>query len=891
MSRSEPHAETPMPPSPRVAAPIIVDPQTLAGLPMSQIIARVAMLESALRESEDRLRLLVDAVTEYSIFTLDPDGVIESWNTGAERMKGYSHDEAMGLDFSMLFPPADREAGRPRQLLEQARAHGSHKHTGWLLKKDGTLLWSDVVINSMLDDRGHHTGFVKVVRDLTEQHRLEAAQNSFYNAFNHEFKMPITAIQGFAELLTDVDVHEQEHFVQRIESNTTRLLTMVEELIDNARLRPGQLPIRLQVVDLAALVRRTVSELATRAEISRVRITADVPMRALADPAAMERVIANLVIKALTDSPANSDITIACEPSEDAVVVTISDQGRGTVDRDLGSIFLEFERGRVANDHDAGSGLGLASVQRLVDIQGGTVDLVSDVAVGTTVTIRLPRAPAAAPEQPHAPDAVPEQPPRSRWRSPLLRQRSRRTQSLTGGTRRGNAGADPPLPADVGSAAHRAPDVDMTPRNAAERALAVLLERSHAAPDYALPELFSQYGQAIGVSRVVAYLADLQARSLAPLLGPGVQDRASHVDVLSVDRTIAGRAFQHLEVVQQVVQDDGSTDERLQVWLPLVDGTERLGVLAVTLPGAHALDAHGGALRERLLTFASVAAELIASKTKHGDTLVRLRRTRDMSLAAEMQWSLLPPLAFVSDDVTITGGVEPAYGVGGDTIDYAVDPGLAHLAVFDAMGHGLPSAQLSALTVSAYRNARRGGLGLPALARSIDTAVASVFGADAFATGVVVQLDTETGVLRWINAGHPAPLLLRNGRLVRTLDVEPMLPFGLGRLAEGQGVHVGQERLEPGDMVLLHSDGVVEARSIRGAFFGTDRLVELLTLHLAAGLPPTETMRRVTLALLEHHHDKLSDDVSFLLLQYRPQPRLEQRRVVRREGLEGSSTQ
>lgn len=90
-------------------------------------------------------------------------------------------------------------------------------------------------------------------------------------------------------------------------------------------------------------------------------------------------------------------------------------------------------------------------------------------------------------------------------------------------------------------------------------------------------------------------------------------------------------------------------------------------------------------------------------------------------------------------------------------------------------------------------------------------------------------------------------------------------------------------------MVLLHSDGVIEARSTRGAFFGTDRLVELLTLHLAAGLPPPETMRRVTLTLLEHHHDQLSDDAGFLLLQDRPQPRLEQRRVVKRDSLEGPS--
>lgn len=719
MSPSEPAAEPSRPASASagVAAPFVVDPRTLAGLPLGQIIARVGMLEGALRESENRLRLLVDAVTEYAIFTLDPDGLIESWNTGAERMKGYSHDEALGLDFSMLFPQKDRVGDLPRQLLDRARAQGSHEHTGWLLKKDGSSLWSDVVISSMLDDRGRHTGFVMVMRDLTEQHRLEVAQDAFLNTFTHDVKMPITAIQGFAELLTDVGAQEQEHFVHRIESNTSRLLAMVEELIANA-----------------------------------------------------------------------------------------------------------------------------------------------------TVTMRLPVAPDAAREQPSEPSQRP----------PLVRQRSRRAQVFTDARQSGAAGAGSARAGEVGPQSRGERDGDATARTAPERALAELLENSHEAPDHALPELFEQYGQALGVTRVVAYLADLQARSLAPLLGMGPHARDSHVEVLNVDRTMAGRAFQHLEVVRQVLEADESTDDgRLQVWLPLVDGTERVGVLAVTVPDADALEAHGGALEERLLTFAAVAAELIVTKTKYGDTLVRLRRTKDMSLAAEMQWSLLPPLAFVSDDVTITGGVEPAYEVGGDTFDYAVDPGLAHLAVFDAMGHGLPSAQLSALTVAAYRNARRGRLGLSELARSVDAAVASVFAADAFATGVVVKLDTETGMLQWVNAGHPAPLLLRHGRLVRTLDVEPTLPFGLGGMVDLRGVHIGQERLEPGDMVLLHSDGVVEARSPHGAFFGTDRLVELLTLHLAAGLPPTETMRRVTLALLDHHQGRLSDDASFLLLQYRPQPRPE----------------
>jgi serine phosphatase RsbU (regulator of sigma subunit) len=558
----------------------------------------------------------------------------------------------------------------------------------------------------------------------------------------------------------------------------------------------------------------------------------------LADPAALELVVANLLTSALKHSPPGGEITLAVEQVDDVGVLKVGDLGEEVEERDLSSSFVEFEHGLIGVNDDPGN--GLVSVQRLIDLQGGTVALTSHSATGTTVAVRLQRAPEPSSPMAGSPD-----------RLPLVRPRR-----------------------PSGSERAQATRVGVGARNAAERALADLLEQAHVVPDYVLPELFERYGRALGAHRTVAYLVDLQQRSLAPFTDPRVPAGESHADVLSVDRTLAGRAFQQLEVVTKVLDmNQGWAEDGLQVWLPLVDGSERLGVLAVTLPDAGALEADNGALRARLLTFASVAAELIVAKTKYGDSLVRLGRSREMTLSAEMQRSLLPPLTFVSDEVTITGGVEPAYEVGGDTLDYAVDPGVAHLAVFDGMGHGLPSAQLSALALSAYRNARRGRQGMVSMARFIDTAISSVFGADAFATGVVVQLDTQTGVLQWINAGHPAPLLLRNGRLVRALHVEPLVPFGLGSMVTDHSVHIGREHLEPGDMVLLHSDGVTEARSPVGGFFGTDQLVELVTRHLAAGLPPSETMRRVTSALLEHHYGRLSDDASLLLLQYRPHSR------------------
>ena len=332
-----------------------------------------------------------------------------------------------------------------------------------------------------------------------------------------------------------------------------------------------------------------------------------------------------------------------------------------------------------------------------------------------------------------------------------------------------------------------------------------------------------------------------------------------------MDTTLAGRAYQHVQVLTQ----DLPGGQR-RVWLPLLDGSERLGVLTVV---ADQNAAEHPELLARLRRFAALTAELVMTKTMYGDTIVRLRRSRTMGLAAEMQWSLLPPLTFACGRVTIAAALEPAYQVAGDTVDYAVDAGCARLAVFDAMGHGLQSAQLAALAVAAYRNARRTERSLADTARRIDEALLTGFSGEAFATAVLAELDTDTGRLEWVSAGHPEPLLLRDGRLVKTLHADPAPPLGLGHSAEPAGpadlVAVGSEQLKPGDRVLIYTDGGTEARSPDGEFFGPERLVDLLSRNLAGGLPTPETMRRVVRALLAHQQDRLSDDATMLLLEWR----------------------
>jgi serine phosphatase RsbU (regulator of sigma subunit) len=403
-----------------------------------------------------------------------------------------------------------------------------------------------------------------------------------------------------------------------------------------------------------------------------------------------------------------------------------------------------------------------------------------------------------------------------------------------------------------------------------ERVVDDLLQRAHLAGAHDLPALFQRHAEALGVEDAVTYLVDLQQSALVPFLPPSGPQQDERLTPLGVDSTLAGRAFQQSQPLVQPLDPNDPDGTAVRIWLPLLDGTERLGVLAVTAPDA-ALLGDDAALLVRLRLFAALAAELVMSKTLYGDTLVRLRRSSQMGLAAEMQWSLLPPLTFSTSSVTVAGALEPAYEVAGDSVDYAVDDAVTRFAVFDGMGHGLRSAQLATLTVAAYRNGRRANRSLTTTAVTMDQAVASAFEGDVFITGVVVELDTDSGTLTWINAGHPSPLLLRDGRLVKELDTEPMLPFGLNdALDTGEEIELGVEQLEPRDIVLLYTDGVVEARSPGGVFFGVEQLVDLITRHLASGLAAPETMRRISHALLDHQQAQLDDDATLMLVQWRP---------------------
>jgi hypothetical protein len=385
-----------------------------------------------------------------------------------------------------------------------------------------------------------------------------------------------------------------------------------------------------------------------------------------------------------------------------------------------------------------------------------------------------------------------------------------------------------------------------------ERLLGALLDRVHLIAPRLVGQLIAQEVRTAGATDVSIHLQDLAQMTLRPLTGPGLVG-----DPLPIAGSLAGQAFSTEESVEEPLPD-GS----VRLHLPLLDGSNRVGVLGLTVPRLADYDRQ---LAQRL---AGLVADMIVTNDEYTDAFTRVRTAGPLSLSAHLQWRTLPPLSMTTPVLDLAGVLEPAYEVGGDSFDYAFNEHVLHVAVFDAMGHGLEAATMATVIIAAYRHGRLAELPLTELYPAMDRAVATSF-PGRFATAQLGRLDTETGVLSWVNAGHPPALWVRGSQVIAELTGPISRPVGFG--SDTPVVQTAQ--LEPGDRVLFFTDGVVEERLAGGEQFGEERLRDLIEQTTAAELTCAESVRRLSHALMVARSGRTSDDASLLLLEWKGPPR------------------
>ncbi|MBR7621048.1 PAS domain S-box protein [Phenylobacterium sp. 20VBR1] len=372
--------------------------------------------ETALRASQEQFRLLVQGVTDYAIYMLDPDGQVTNWNAGAERIKGYRADEIVGQHFSRFYTDEDRAAGGPQRALATAAAEGRYEHEGWRLRKDGTQFWAHVIIDPIRDDGGAVIGFAKITRDVTERRAAQKALDDAREALlqsqkleaigqltggiAHDFNNLLMAVLGSLELVRKRLPHDPRitPLIDNAMQGAQRGAALTQRMLAFARKQE----LKLDPVDLAGLVRGMTS-LLQRSLGPAMRIETHFP-RSLplvcTDPNQLENALLNLAVNARDAMPDGGAIRIEALPETltesasiglpagDYVRLTVSDTGHGM---DAATLARAAEPFFTTKGIGKGTGLGLSMIHGLAEQSGGRMVMRSQAGEGTTVELWLPQ--------------------------------------------------------------------------------------------------------------------------------------------------------------------------------------------------------------------------------------------------------------------------------------------------------------------------------------------------------------------------------------------------------------------------------------------------------------------------------------------------------------------
>ncbi|MCA1810579.1 MAG: PAS domain-containing sensor histidine kinase [Halobacteriales archaeon] len=385
-----------------------------------------ARAEDELRRTQERYQAMVEHVQDYAIFLLDPSGHVQTWNPGAERIKGYRASEILGHSFEEFYPPEDRASGLPQRLLAQARERGVVEHEGWRVRKDGTRFWANVVITALRNSKGELEGFIKITRDLTERRQREEAdrlayqrllevrsleevnhlKGTFLNLCAHELITPMTPlnvmVHSIARRVQDPELQRKLAIVQR---NLDRLHRLLGDVLDASRLDARKLNLRRQDVEVAQLVRHAVELREAQAEQKGVKLACTVAPEAAVvdgDEDRLTQVVDNLLSNALKFTPPGGSIQLHLAREDGLVRLSVSDTGPGMEPEFLRRVFEPFSRSQQHETQvEPGTGLGLYISKGIVELHGGGIRAESGGrGQGTRMVVELPLNPAR-----HAPAA------------------------------------------------------------------------------------------------------------------------------------------------------------------------------------------------------------------------------------------------------------------------------------------------------------------------------------------------------------------------------------------------------------------------------------------------------------------------------------------------------
>jgi len=375
----------------------------------------------AVQQSEERFRLLVESMQDYAIFMLDPEGRVTSWNTGAETIEGFRHEEIIGENFARFYTEEDRAHGLPEQALGQAALEGRHEQEGWRVRQGGARFWANTVVSALLDERNTLVGFSVVMRDLTEKKRVEEVLREseaklrrqaqeleqqliasgrlvslgvITASMAHEFNNPLGIVMGFAQqLLSEFEPDTPNHQALKIiDEETRRCQRIIQELLQFSRPKNAD----LCPTDVKLTIDKSLNMVSNRLYKQKIEASAaladELPLIS-ADPQQLEQVLLNLFLNAIDAMPKGGQLHVeasvtATPENTGKLSIAVSDSGSGIDPNDLARIFQPFFSAKKGK----GIGLGLSITERIIKNHGGTIGVESELGRGTRFTIHLPLA-------------------------------------------------------------------------------------------------------------------------------------------------------------------------------------------------------------------------------------------------------------------------------------------------------------------------------------------------------------------------------------------------------------------------------------------------------------------------------------------------------------------